>query len=357
MAKDAYYKDGYQVAEGGDYKVSSKDNYLHSNTHTLTRVSDGAVIGVYSMRSAACKRAQQLGGNTHRSRRALSGTAHRPLTKKEQTHVERMRMTVKNTASHDKEVVPESEVISRSGRETVWTRTLVMKYLRQYSLGAGRTKYSIAKNRYTRKALKEAWSHIPASIRWDRESYLAGYDLPGDNYVDPETHAAQPEAGQVRSEAKVVRITSGNVAKVTPKQRLEADAAAHELIREYKSDLMTPEGKAIVDSILGPNWLDIEATRLLKPDQRIIEWRRAYAAGTLAAWQIKRIEKIPGWSWDPKPKRATVLKFPDPKKRGESSFTPEESVSWLREQKKAGSLADEQIAEVERSIPGWEWTV
>jgi hypothetical protein len=36
-------------------------------------------------------------------------------------------------------------------------------------------------------------------------------------------------------------------------------------------------------------------------DKKIESWirihRAAYAAGTLSAWKIARIEEIPGWSW------------------------------------------------------------
>jgi hypothetical protein len=33
-------------------------------------------------------------------------------------------------------------------------------------------------------------------------------------------------------------------------------------------------------------------------EEMIAEWRRLYAAGALPAWQIKRIERVPGWSWN-----------------------------------------------------------
>ncbi|MGH9770554.1 MAG: hypothetical protein ACRD4Q_02455 [Candidatus Acidiferrales bacterium] len=31
---------------------------------------------------------------------------------------------------------------------------------------------------------------------------------------------------------------------------------------------------------------------------RIEDWRKQYRAGTLPDWQRKRIERIPGWTWE-----------------------------------------------------------
>lgn len=33
-------------------------------------------------------------------------------------------------------------------------------------------------------------------------------------------------------------------------------------------------------------------------ERRMAEWRKEYRDGTLPAWQIKRIEQIPGWTWE-----------------------------------------------------------
>jgi hypothetical protein len=65
---DKQYKDGYQGLEGGDYLVHTEGT-KHHGKHMVIRMADGATVGEYLSREAANRRAQQLGGNSARSRR------------------------------------------------------------------------------------------------------------------------------------------------------------------------------------------------------------------------------------------------------------------------------------------------
>lgn len=65
---DKQYKDGYQVLEGGDYLVRTVGTKFNGK-HMVIRMADGTIIGEYLSREAANRRAQQLGGNSSRSRR------------------------------------------------------------------------------------------------------------------------------------------------------------------------------------------------------------------------------------------------------------------------------------------------
>jgi hypothetical protein len=75
--KDAFYKDGYQVDSGGNYIVrcveTDPTKANRWSDHQLIRVADGRILQTYGSRAAACKRAQELGGNTRRVRRAGYG--------------------------------------------------------------------------------------------------------------------------------------------------------------------------------------------------------------------------------------------------------------------------------------------
>jgi len=88
-AQDAHYKDGYKVPEGGDYIVRPVDPVKGNSQyadHLLIRVVDDRIIGRYCSRAAACKRAQQMGGNTPQSRRAAWRGSVRGLSTEEQSH-------------------------------------------------------------------------------------------------------------------------------------------------------------------------------------------------------------------------------------------------------------------------------
>jgi hypothetical protein len=73
--KDAQYKCGYPVAEGGDYivhKVDPESKSRHAE-HVLIRVADGQTLGSYMTRAAACKMAYQFGRDISLRRLAAKG--------------------------------------------------------------------------------------------------------------------------------------------------------------------------------------------------------------------------------------------------------------------------------------------
>lgn len=93
--KDAHYKEGYQCDSGGDYIVrcaeTDPEKVNRWSNHQLIRFADGRILQTYSSRAAACKRAQELGGNTRRVRRAGYGFGnYKPtLTPQEQKVADR----------------------------------------------------------------------------------------------------------------------------------------------------------------------------------------------------------------------------------------------------------------------------
>lgn len=68
LLTDAQYRNGYQVLEGGDYLVHSVGTKFKGK-HIVIRTADGVTMGAYLSRNAANRRAQELGGNSAKSRR------------------------------------------------------------------------------------------------------------------------------------------------------------------------------------------------------------------------------------------------------------------------------------------------
>ena len=214
--KDAQYKDGYQVAEGGDYLVHKVNPEVQSQfaEHQVIRIADGRVLGRYSSRQAACKRAQQFGGNTRDSRRAGGGVfsgrnAFNRLSPKEQTVAEKIAMTkvvVQTTdaiekerehelhelyealrkgtpgadaAIHDhyrtdyinrlQEIISESKLLAEDAR---FESAAMKEYLRQYSLGSARTQNrwntGLPNHAYRRVHVEAAWLDLPERKRLQR---------------------------------------------------------------------------------------------------------------------------------------------------------------------------------------------
>jgi len=198
-SNDTQYKDGYQVEEGGDYIVRAFDplKTKKSDKHLVLRASNGRVLGTYLSRASACKRAQQFGGNTPRSRTAsLHSHVRKNLTPAEDAHVAKAKALrapvvaapvepLKLPAlTNDEGVISESQLTQHGCGQDTWTRTLILKYLRPYSLGPGPSgDFSCyAKNRYTRKSVATAWLTVPPAIRREREAILQGYYI--DDTVD-----------------------------------------------------------------------------------------------------------------------------------------------------------------------------
>jgi hypothetical protein len=79
------------------------------------------------------------------------------------------------TAERNKEVITESQILTRQFGVNQWTPSLVKKYLRPVSLGPGPTEWGRAKNRYTRGAVAAAWCTVPEHIREEREAMVQGW--------------------------------------------------------------------------------------------------------------------------------------------------------------------------------------
>jgi hypothetical protein len=204
MTKDAMYKDGYKVKENGDYLVHSEGEDDDAR-HSLTRMSDGTNVGVYLSREAACRRAQQLGGNSHLARRVANfGGSHTKdrLTRQEQEFVEahelaRSNRRVENQLRADRvqekqelrqggtkakkalqehelnerkerlrEIVSESALLKRDDR---FNTPKMKRYLRRYSLGETHLETewgrSHATNAYRRVHVEAAWLALPEKER------------------------------------------------------------------------------------------------------------------------------------------------------------------------------------------------
>lgn len=79
-------------------------------------------------------------------------------------------------AEWETEIITEAAVLPTCYGSSHWTRTLVLKYLRPYSLGPGKVgACGNPRNRYTNKAVQQAWARVPEKIRKERESVVRGY--------------------------------------------------------------------------------------------------------------------------------------------------------------------------------------
>jgi hypothetical protein len=213
---DKQYKDGYQVLEGGDYLVHTQGTKFNGK-HMVIRLADGTVMGEYSSREAANRRAQQLGGNSSRSRRidlmerpsesfswfrlnrqerhfseaqeaALIANRAKVEIEKERKEERHYLATAGSSAraalaEHDvidrtsfySEIVSEATVLKRDPR---FDTPKMKKYLRQFSLGPAiiRTEYGYAHaaNSYRRAHVEAAWMALSEHdrVRRCRQHYV-----------------------------------------------------------------------------------------------------------------------------------------------------------------------------------------
>jgi len=196
---DKQYKDGYQVLEGGDYLVHTEGT-KYNGKHMVIQIADGFVIGEYSSREAANRRAQQLGGNSARSRRVqfmekpTNSFTWSRLNEQERkfteagaaaTMAKRAEVEAKRACEKERddvviggpstrtaldeerlidrtnyysEIVSEATVLKRDPR---FDTPKMKKFLRQFSLGPAilKTEYGFAHaaNTYRRAHVEAAW--------------------------------------------------------------------------------------------------------------------------------------------------------------------------------------------------------
>ncbi len=229
--EDKQYKDGYQVLEGGDYLVHTEGTRYHGK-HLVIRIADGTLVGEYLSREAANRRAQQLGGNSSRSRRvqhlevptnsftwsrlneqernftnagAAATTARRAEVKIEKKR-DQERKDLEATGPSAKAALAEyeltdrmdfySEIVSEATilkRDPRFDTPKMRKFLRQFSLGPAILKteygYAHAVNTYRRAHVEAAWMSMSEHdrVRRCRQHYVLVTNLldPSETRLNP----------------------------------------------------------------------------------------------------------------------------------------------------------------------------
>jgi hypothetical protein len=115
-------------------------------------------------------------------------------------------------AAKDAEILPESAFLQQHENfpSGFWSRSLIVKYLRPFSLGPAATKYSQAKNTYTRASLRQAYKLVPLIAKLERLDRLPDGGGEIDSCIEAEEAriARLPKAEQAAANAELERILS-----------------------------------------------------------------------------------------------------------------------------------------------------